>query len=151
MNMELCWIRGHVVGLFETSPFLCTLQIDGGSLNCTFWKHRSATRALWFLFEQLFSHLFANLCWTDISEFPAKAEVDLKTKLLVCEIGSRLIVRLGLILLHVFSRPEILKQEIKVFFVKYNDPIYVKLEKLDIMIRLASQANIAQVSSSRCF
>lgn len=45
-------------------------------------------------------------------------------------------------------RPEILKQEIKVFFVKYNDPIYVKLEKLDIMIRLASQANIAQVSSA---
>uniref|UniRef100_A0A9J8BQM2 AP complex subunit beta n=1 Tax=Cyprinus carpio carpio TaxID=630221 RepID=A0A9J8BQM2_CYPCA len=42
-------------------------------------------------------------------------------------------------------RPEILKQEIKVFFVKYNDPIYVKLEKLDIMIRLASHANIAQV------
>ena len=35
----------------------------------------------------------------------------------------------------------------KVFFVKYNDPIYVKLEKLDIMIRLASQANIAQVTS----
>lgn len=30
---------------------------------------------------------------------------------------------------------------------KYNDPIYVKLEKLDIMIRLASQANIAQVLS----
>ena len=46
-----------------------------------------------------------------------------------------------------WSRPEILKQEIKVFFVKYNDPIYVKLEKLDIMIRLASQANIAQVQS----
>lgn len=33
------------------------------------------------------------------------------------------------------------------FFVKYNDPIYVKLEKLDIMIRLASQANIAQVTA----
>lgn len=33
------------------------------------------------------------------------------------------------------------------FFVKYNDPIYVKLEKLDIMIRLASQANIAQVAA----
>lgn len=45
----------------------------------------------------------------------------------------------------IHHRPEILKQEIKVFFVKYNDPIYVKLEKLDIMIRLASQANIAQV------
>jgi len=37
----------------------------------------------------------------------------------------------------------------KVFFVKYNDPIYVKLEKLDIMIRLASQANIAQVNKTR--
>ncbi|KAK2121430.1 AP-1 complex subunit beta-1 [Saguinus oedipus] len=43
------------------------------------------------------------------------------------------------------QRPEILKHEMKVFFVKYNDPIYVKLEKLDIMIHLASQANIAQV------
>ncbi|KAK2099864.1 AP-2 complex subunit beta [Saguinus oedipus] len=43
------------------------------------------------------------------------------------------------------KRSEILKQEIKVFFLKYNDPIYVKLEKLDITIRLASQDNIAQV------
>jgi len=33
----------------------------------------------------------------------------------------------------------------KVFFVKYNDPIYVKLEKLDIMIRLTNHSNIAQV------
>lgn len=45
------------------------------------------------------------------------------------------------------KRPDILKHEMKVFFVKYNDPIYVKLEKLDIMIRLASQNNIAQVLS----
>ena len=45
------------------------------------------------------------------------------------------------------KRPDILKHEMKVFFVKYNDPIYVKLEKLDIMIRLASQANISQVLS----
>ena len=44
------------------------------------------------------------------------------------------------------KRPDILKHEMKVFFVKYNDPIYIKLEKLDIMIRLTSQANIAQVS-----
>ena len=28
---------------------------------------------------------------------------------------------------------------------EYNDPIYVKLEKLDIMIRLTNSANIAQV------
>lgn len=45
------------------------------------------------------------------------------------------------------KRPDILKHEMKVFFVKYNDPIYVKLEKLDIMIRLTSQVNIAQVLS----
>ena len=45
------------------------------------------------------------------------------------------------------KRPDILRHEMKVFFVKYNDPIYVKLEILDIMIRLASQANIAQVLS----
>jgi vesicle coat complex subunit len=42
-------------------------------------------------------------------------------------------------------RPDILKNEMKVFFVKYNDPIYVKLEKLDIMIRLTNHSNIAQV------
>ncbi|GMT20727.1 hypothetical protein PFISCL1PPCAC_12024 [Pristionchus fissidentatus] len=45
------------------------------------------------------------------------------------------------------KRPDILKQEMKVFFVKYNDPIYVKMEKLDVMIRLAQQSNIAQVLS----
>ena len=43
------------------------------------------------------------------------------------------------------KRSDILKNEMKVFFVKYNDPIYIKLEKLDIMIRLTSQSNIAQV------
>merc|ERR1712142_754983 len=41
--------------------------------------------------------------------------------------------------------PEILRHEMKVFFVKYNDPIYVKLEKLDIMIRLTNASNIGQV------
>jgi AP-1 complex subunit beta-1 len=45
------------------------------------------------------------------------------------------------------KRADILKHEMKVFFVKYNDPIYIKLEKLDIMIRLTNQSNIAQVLS----
>lgn len=31
------------------------------------------------------------------------------------------------------------------FFCKYNDPIYVKMEKLEIMIMLASERNIEQV------
>lgn len=45
------------------------------------------------------------------------------------------------------KHPQVLKNEMKVFFVKYNDPIYVKLEKLDIMIRLANHNNIGQVLS----
>ena len=39
------------------------------------------------------------------------------------------------------KRSDILKNEMKVFFVKYNDPIYTKLKKLDIMIRLTGQSN----------
>jgi len=33
----------------------------------------------------------------------------------------------------------------QVFFCKYNDPIYVKMEKLEIIIRLASDRNVEQV------
>jgi len=43
------------------------------------------------------------------------------------------------------KRPEILQGEIKVFFCKYNDPIYVKMEKLEIIIKLVSDRNIDQV------
>jgi len=50
-----------------------------------------------------------------------------------------------LLMLGACFRPDVLKNEMKVFFVKYNDPIYVKLEKLDIMIRLTNHSNIAQV------
>mmetsp|Transcript_2637 Transcript_2637/g.3600 ORF Transcript_2637/g.3600 Transcript_2637/m.3600 type:complete len:910 (+) Transcript_2637:40-2769(+) len=45
----------------------------------------------------------------------------------------------------VLKRPRILEHEIKVFFCKYNDPIYVKMEKLEIIIRLASERNVDQV------
>ena len=43
------------------------------------------------------------------------------------------------------KRPSILAHEIKVFFCKYNDPIYVKMEKLEIIIRLVTERNIDQV------
>jgi hypothetical protein len=43
------------------------------------------------------------------------------------------------------KRPSLLSHEVKVFFCKYNDPLYVKMEKLEVMIRLASEANIDQV------
>ncbi|TFK29094.1 clathrin binding protein [Coprinopsis marcescibilis] len=39
-------------------------------------------------------------------------------------------------------RPDILSNEIRVFFCKYNDPLYVKIEKLDVMVRLASPKNM---------
>ncbi|KAJ7041149.1 adaptin N terminal region-domain-containing protein [Mycena alexandri] len=40
------------------------------------------------------------------------------------------------------KRPEILSTEMRVFFCKYNDPLYVKIEKLDIMVRLAGESNV---------
>ena len=42
-------------------------------------------------------------------------------------------------------RNQVLQGEVKVFFCKYNDPIYVKLEKLELMIMLASERNIDQI------
>lgn len=40
------------------------------------------------------------------------------------------------------KRSELLVNEMRVFFCKYNDPLYVKIEKLDIMVRLASDSNV---------
>lgn len=54
-------------------------------------------------------------------------------------------VALRNILLIIQRRPAILQNEVKVFFCKYNDPIYVKLAKLEIMYRLARETNAAEV------
>ena len=40
------------------------------------------------------------------------------------------------------KEPSALSNEMRVFFCKYNDPLYVKVEKLDIMVRLATENNI---------
>mmetsp|Transcript_18641 Transcript_18641/g.33694 ORF Transcript_18641/g.33694 Transcript_18641/m.33694 type:complete len:877 (+) Transcript_18641:16-2646(+) len=40
------------------------------------------------------------------------------------------------------KRPSLLEKDIRIFFCKYNDPIYVKMEKLDIMIRLVDPRNV---------
>ena len=40
------------------------------------------------------------------------------------------------------KRSDILSNEMRVFFCKYNDPLYVKVEKLDIMVRLAGENNV---------
>ena len=42
-------------------------------------------------------------------------------------------------------RPDVLRNDIRVFFCKYNDPIYVKLAKLEIMYRLAREENAREV------
>ncbi|KAM3485254.1 hypothetical protein MY8738_001502 [Beauveria namnaoensis] len=42
-------------------------------------------------------------------------------------------------------RPEVLKNDIRVFFCKYNDPIYVKVTKLELIFMLANEHNIEEV------
>ncbi|KAF8741032.1 hypothetical protein AX14_006227 [Amanita brunnescens Koide BX004] len=51
------------------------------------------------------------------------------------------------ILLIIQRRPAVLKNDVKVFFCKYNDPIYLKLAKLEIMYRLAREENALEVLS----
>ncbi|KAG5288689.1 AP-1 complex subunit beta-1 [Histoplasma capsulatum G186AR] len=43
------------------------------------------------------------------------------------------------------SKPNILDKELRVFFCKYNDPPYVKFQKLDIMVRIANERNVDQL------
>lgn len=42
-------------------------------------------------------------------------------------------------------RPEVLRNDIRVFFCKYNDPIYVKVTKLELIFMLATESNIHEV------
>jgi AP-1 complex subunit beta-1 len=41
--------------------------------------------------------------------------------------------------------PDILSKELRVFFCKYNDPPYLKFQKLEIMVRIANDANVDQL------
>ena len=43
------------------------------------------------------------------------------------------------------KQPDILSTEIRVFFCKYNDPPYVKFQKLEIMVRIANETNVDQL------
>lgn len=43
------------------------------------------------------------------------------------------------------KRPAILESEIKMFFCHFNDPHYIKLEKLEILLKLATELNIDQI------
>jgi vesicle coat complex subunit len=43
------------------------------------------------------------------------------------------------------KQPDILSKEMRVFFCKYNDPPYLKLQKLEIMVRIANDKNVDQL------
>ena len=43
------------------------------------------------------------------------------------------------------KRPEVLRNDIRVFFCKFNDPIYVKVTKLELIFMLTTQENISVV------
>ena len=43
------------------------------------------------------------------------------------------------------KQPDILSKELRAFFCKYNDPPYVKFEKLEIMVRIANDRNVDQL------
>jgi vesicle coat complex subunit len=43
------------------------------------------------------------------------------------------------------KRPNILEKEIKIFFCNFNDPIYIKTEKLEILVKLSEMKNIDQI------
>ena len=43
------------------------------------------------------------------------------------------------------KRPDVLQTEIRVFFCKYNDPFYVKMEKLELLISLATPKYVEKI------
>lgn len=43
------------------------------------------------------------------------------------------------------KQPTIFENNVKVFFCKYNDPLYVKLEKIDILVKVAEDKNAENV------
>jgi AP-1 complex subunit beta-1 len=43
------------------------------------------------------------------------------------------------------KQPDILSKEMRVFFCKYNDPPYLKMTKLEIMVRIANDKNVDQL------
>ncbi|EMS58764.1 Beta-adaptin-like protein C [Triticum urartu] len=112
-------------------------------LECWFWYY--SRQQLLFVFDFAIILLQMELITsTDVVRNLCKKMAPPLVTLLSAEPEIQY-VALRNINLIVQKRPTILAHEIKVFFCKYNDPIYVKMEKLEIMIKLASDRNIDQV------
>lgn len=43
--------------------------------------------------------------------------------------------------------PQILARDLQAFFIKYNDPLYLKLEKIDILVRISTEQNASTLLS----
>mmetsp|Transcript_30914 Transcript_30914/g.30399 ORF Transcript_30914/g.30399 Transcript_30914/m.30399 type:complete len:102 (+) Transcript_30914:857-1162(+) len=43
------------------------------------------------------------------------------------------------------KRPYVIDKEIRVFFCNFQDPLYVKLEKLEILVKLADLKNVDSI------
>ena len=43
------------------------------------------------------------------------------------------------------KRPYVLDKEVRIFFCNFQDPLYVKIEKLEIMVKLADLKNVDQL------
>ena len=43
------------------------------------------------------------------------------------------------------KQPSIFENNVKVFYCKFNDPVYVKLEKVDILVKVADKNNAEQI------
>ena len=39
------------------------------------------------------------------------------------------------------KQPAIFENSVKMFYCKFNDPVYVKLEKIDILVKVANAGN----------
>ena len=80
---------------------------------------------------------------TQISNLCRKLSPPLVTLLAKGPEIQYLALRNALLILQ--RRPEVLKNDIRVFFCKYNDPIYVKVTKLELIFMLANERNIGEV------
>jgi AP-1 complex subunit beta-1 len=81
------------------------------------------------------------------SKSPLDGYANLLTVTLIASAPEVQYVALRNIDLLLQAKPDILSKELRVFFCKYNDPPYVKLQKLEIMVRIANEKNFDQLLS----
>ena len=79
------------------------------------------------------------------SRFAKKLAPPIVSMSLLLEMPEVQYVALRNIKLILQKMPGLLTSEFKVFFCKYNDPLYVKMEKLDLMVQIVNDKNYESV------